>query len=73
MRSTAPTTTGNLTSKTDAFGTTFIWNEENQLKQVTLPSDLTINDLAFSTAPVRELAPYRRDHRVFGGTRIVTA
>ncbi|HWN08496.1 MAG TPA: Ig-like domain-containing protein [Pyrinomonadaceae bacterium] len=35
---------GNLLSKTDASGTTtFTWNEENQLTQVTLPSSLTVN------------------------------
>lgn len=35
---------GNLLSKSDAAGTTtFTWNEENQLKQVALPSGLTVN------------------------------
>ena len=35
---------GNLTSKTDALGTTtFTWNEENQLTQVTLPVGLSVN------------------------------
>ncbi|MGH9928987.1 MAG: DUF6765 family protein [Pyrinomonadaceae bacterium] len=35
---------GNLLSRSDASGTTtFSWNEENQLTQVTLPSGLTVN------------------------------
>lgn len=35
---------GNLLSKTDALGTTtFSWNEENQLRQVTLPNGLTVS------------------------------
>jgi RHS repeat-associated protein len=35
---------GNLISRTDSLGaTTFSWNEENQLKQVTLPTGLKVN------------------------------
>ena len=35
---------GNLLTRTDSQGTTtFTWNEENQLTQVTLPGSLTIN------------------------------
>jgi len=35
---------GNLLSKTDSLGTTtFTWNEENQLTQVSLPGGLTVN------------------------------
>ena len=35
---------GNLLAKTDASGTTtFVWNEENQLTQVRLPSGLTVD------------------------------
>ncbi|HEV2826449.1 MAG TPA: Ig-like domain-containing protein [Pyrinomonadaceae bacterium] len=35
---------GNLVSKIDSLGTTtFTWNEENQLTQVTLPNALTVN------------------------------
>jgi YD repeat-containing protein len=35
---------GNLLSKTDSLGTTtFTWNEENQLTQVSLPGPLTVN------------------------------
>ncbi|HKO42785.1 MAG TPA: Ig-like domain-containing protein [Pyrinomonadaceae bacterium] len=35
---------GNLTSRTDALGTTsFAWNKENQLTQVSLPGGLVVN------------------------------
>ena len=35
---------GNLLAKTDSLGTTtFTWNEENQLTQVSLPGGLTVN------------------------------
>lgn len=35
---------GNLISKTDGLGTTtFTWNEDNQLRQVALPTGLTVN------------------------------